>query len=101
MDLIQKLVCDQSIRIGYEEILKHPWFGSLNPSRMKELKAPYIPHIKSELDTSNFDKYEEEEPWFTKGPKALKKEMTFVGYTYKMEDFDDKKPIQKALEELE
>lgn len=47
------------------------------------MKAPYIPTIRSELDTSNFDKYEEEEPWISKGQKISKKEMTFVGYTYK------------------
>lgn len=27
------------------------------------MPALYIPEIKHELDLSNFDKYEEEEPW--------------------------------------
>ena len=47
------------------------------------MKAPYIPTVRSELDTSNFDKYEEEEPWIIKGSQNSKKEMNFVGYTYK------------------
>ena len=57
------------------------------------MKAPYIPTIRSELDTSNFDKYEEEEPWINKNQKTTKKEMTFVGYTYKQDDFEEKRPI--------
>lgn len=65
------------------------------------MKAPNLPTIRSELDTSNFDKYEEEDPWISKSGKQNKKEMTFVGYTYKQDDFEDKHPLKKALEELE
>ncbi|CAD8060354.1 unnamed protein product [Paramecium sonneborni] len=100
-DLISKLVCDASTRLTYDQIIRHPWFGGLSIIKIRDMKAPYIPTIRSELDTSNFDKYDEEEPWINKGQKNLKKEMTFVGYTYKQEDFEDKRPIQKALEELE
>ena len=63
MDLVTKLVCEHEKRIGFEEIIKHPWFGGLNFNKIRDIKAPNIPIIKSELDTSNFDKYEEEEPW--------------------------------------
>ncbi|CAD8058490.1 unnamed protein product [Paramecium sonneborni] len=100
-DLISKLVCDASTRLTYDQIIRHPWFGGLSIIKIRDMKAPYIPTIRSELDTSNFDKYDEEEPWINKGQKSQKKEMTFVGYTYKQEDFEDKRPIQKALEELE
>ncbi|CAD8150334.1 unnamed protein product [Paramecium pentaurelia] len=100
-DLISKLVCDTNNRLKFEQIIRHPWFGGLSILKIREMKAPYIPTIRSELDTSNFDKYEEEEPWIIKGSQNSKKEMNFVGYTYKQEDFEEKRPIQKALEELE
>ncbi|CAD8140690.1 unnamed protein product [Paramecium pentaurelia] len=100
-DLISKLVCDTNNRLKFEQIIRHPWFGGLSILKIREMKAPYIPTVRSELDTSNFDKYEEEEPWIIKGSQNNKKEMNFVGYTYKQEDFEEKRPIQKALEELE
>ncbi|CAD8052505.1 unnamed protein product [Paramecium primaurelia] len=100
-DLISKLVCDANTRLTYDQIIRHPWFGGLSIIKIRDMKAPYIPTIRSELDTSNFDKYEEEEPWINKNQKTTKKEMTFVGYTYKQDDFEEKRPIQKALEELE
>ncbi|CAK56318.1 unnamed protein product (macronuclear) [Paramecium tetraurelia] len=100
-DLISKLVCDTNNRLKFEQIIRHPWFGGLSILKVRDMKAPYIPTVRSELDTSNFDKYEEEEPWIIKGYQNSKKEMTFVGYTYKQEDFEEKRPIQKALEELE
>lgn len=93
MDLIEKLVTDQTRRIGYEDIIRHPWFGALSMNKLREYRAPYVPQIASELDTSNFDKYEEQEPWVQKGGRNSKKEMTFVGYTFKMEDFEEKRPI--------
>ena len=40
-----------------EEIKAHPWFETVNWEAFlrKEVKAPYTPIIKSELDVSNFD----------------------------------------------
>lgn len=82
--------------------MAHPWFREVNLQTIRDIRAPNVPVITSELDTSNFDKYEEDEPWISKGgAKSTKKEMTFIGYTYKMDAFDEKRPLHKALEELE
>ena len=61
-DLISKLLNkDKSQRLGREtgvdEIISHPWFAELNIEKLlaKQIEAPYIPVIKQDDDTSNFD----------------------------------------------
>ncbi|CDW83270.1 protein kinase domain containing protein [Stylonychia lemnae] len=62
-DLINKLLDkDKSKRLGkvngVDDILSHPWFkelGSMEDLLQKKITAPYIPVIKQEDDTSNFD----------------------------------------------
>lgn len=46
-----------SLARGEKDILSHRWFGDLSTTRMREraIKAPWIPAIKSQFDTSNFD----------------------------------------------
>lgn len=42
---------------GADEIKTHPWFAQVdwNAYLRKEIKAPFIPIIKSDMDVSNFD----------------------------------------------
>ena len=51
------------------------------------MKPPYIPEVKSDIDTSNFDTFEDkppealapaDQPW-----KVKQTDPTFVGYTFK------------------
>lgn len=47
-------------RIGYKsasEIKNHPWFEKVNWNALlaKSIKAPFVPILTSEVDTSNFD----------------------------------------------
>eukprot|EP01016_Furgasonia_blochmanni_P023787 TRINITY_DN2562_c0_g1_i2.p1 TRINITY_DN2562_c0_g1~~TRINITY_DN2562_c0_g1_i2.p1 ORF type:complete len:438 (-),score=141.84 TRINITY_DN2562_c0_g1_i2:293-1522(-) len=51
-------------------IKEHPWFAGVNWQALlnKEIKAPFIPVVKSELDVSNFD------PEFTETPLDSYKE---------------------------
>lgn len=42
---------------GVAEIQKHKWFRSVNWIDLKKMKPPFIPDIKSEIDTKYFDKY--------------------------------------------
>ena len=49
---------------GVEEIKVHPFFAGVDWKRIRDKKAPNIPELKSDIDTSNFDKFEEEEPWY-------------------------------------
>ncbi|KAL3626437.1 hypothetical protein CASFOL_029986 [Castilleja foliolosa] len=92
-DLICKLLCNVEKRLGTrgaDEIKAHPWFKGLNWDKLYQMKAAFIPEVNDELDTQNFEKFEESDsqnPSTTKsGPwrKMLSsKDVNFMGYTYK------------------
>ncbi|KAG8641779.1 hypothetical protein MANES_12G033900v8 [Manihot esculenta] len=92
-DLISKLLCNVSERLGTKgaaEIKAHPFFNGIEWDKLYLMEAAFIPEVKDELDTQNFEKFEESEnqtqattksgPW----RKMLSsKDLNFVGYTYK------------------
>ncbi|XP_015085999.1 serine/threonine-protein kinase tricorner-like isoform X2 [Solanum pennellii] len=92
-DLIGKLLCHVTQRLGSngaDEIKVHPWFRRIDWDRIYHIDAAFIPEVTDELDTQNFEKFEESEtrsqsasrsgPW----RKMLSsKDINFVGYTYK------------------
>lgn len=52
-----------SLSGGTGEIKLHPWFKSIdwNELKRKRVKAPWVPPIRDNLDTSNFDEYPEDD----------------------------------------
>ncbi|KAK3153920.1 hypothetical protein QOZ80_2BG0183280 [Eleusine coracana subsp. coracana] len=92
-DLISKLLCNVDQRLGTkgaEEIKEHSWFNGVEWDKLYEIEAAYLPQVTDELDTQNFEKFEESSdsvqcsaktgPW----RKMLSsKDFNFVGYTYK------------------
>lgn len=92
-DLISKLLCNVEQRLGTRgahEIKAHPWFKGIQWDRLYQIEAAFKPEVKDELDTQNFEKFEESAtPMQTSsksGPwrKMLSsKDVNFVGYTYK------------------
>jgi len=66
-DLIRRLLTADrtkrygSLKNGVADIKTHEWFRSLDWDALyqKKLKAPFIPRVKSDSDTSNFDEYPE------------------------------------------
>ncbi|XP_047327816.1 serine/threonine-protein kinase 38-like [Impatiens glandulifera] len=92
-DLIAKLLCSVHNRLGSKgayEIKAHPWFSSIDWDKIYHMDAAFIPEVNDELDTQNFEKFEEIDnkshtpskggPW----RKMLSsKDVNFVGYTYK------------------
>lgn len=40
----------------------HPWFNGVEWDKLYEMEAAFIPEVKDELDTQNFEKFEEV-PW--------------------------------------
>ncbi|GAB2294410.1 hypothetical protein Dimus_028618 [Dionaea muscipula] len=92
-DLICKLLCNVDQRLGtknVDEIKDHPWFKGIEWDKLYQMDAAFIPAVNDELDTQNFEEYEESEtqeqtssksgPWRKMLPS---KDMNFVGYTYK------------------
>ena len=67
-ELVQKLLTTNpsqrlgSLKRGHRDVSGHAFFKPTDWAVLmrKELKAPYIPKIKSPTDTSNFDNYEDE-----------------------------------------
>ncbi|CAD8058979.1 unnamed protein product [Paramecium primaurelia] len=109
-DLITKLMTDVNDRLGdANKIKKHPFFNGIDFNNIRNQKPPYIPD-KKKL-TSNFDKFEEKEPWKhvihnreesdqDKNGTNLNKKY-FQGYTYKRNCDMEMSPVKRALEELE
>lgn len=105
---MRRLITDANERLGINgvaEIKAHPFFAGVDWRKIREKKAPYIPELKSDIDTTNFDKYEEEEPWIPedkpKNGKKSRKEVQFIGYTFKRDLENERTSVASALEELE
>ncbi|XP_050218226.1 uncharacterized protein LOC126668994 isoform X2 [Mercurialis annua] len=92
-DLISKLLCNVDQRLGTKgayEIKSHPWFKGIEWDKLYQIKAAFIPEVNDELDTQNFEKFEEADSQMQTSAKAgpwrkmlSSKDINFVGYTYK------------------
>lgn len=74
-DIISRLLCDVEHRLGTRgvaEIKNHPWFKGLPWERLYEMEAAFKPEVKDELDTQNFEKFEE-----VNSPSYLEHSFTF------------------------
>lgn len=87
-DLIQRLLCDADDRLGtrgVQEVKEHPFFTGIDWENLSTTTPPYIPRVDHELDTQNFERFEEDQA--LKGPREHKKygpqDPEFIGYTYK------------------
>lgn len=110
IDIIKRLVTDANERLGVngvEEIKAHPFFAGIDWKTIRDKPAVYIPQIKSEIDVSNFDQYEQEESWLWEqnqnqaqpAKKNRVQDTNFIGYTFKRED--QRVAMQNAFENLE
>ncbi|GLI69965.1 hypothetical protein VaNZ11_014711 [Volvox africanus] len=96
-DLICRLMCDVDDRIGtrggVEEIKSHPFFSGIDWANLHTKPAPYVPRVEHELDTQNFEHFDEDRSGNQgaaavngagRGNKWLAKaDPNFIGYTYK------------------
>ncbi|EFJ43530.1 serine/threonine protein kinase 19 [Volvox carteri f. nagariensis] len=96
-DLICRLMCDVDDRIGtrggVEEIKSHPFFYGIDWANLYMKPAPYVPRVDHELDTQNFEHFDEDKSGSQggtagggsgRGKKWLAKaDPNFIGYTYK------------------
>ena len=65
-DFLRKIITDPKKRLGLngvEEIKNHPFFRGVDWQNIRKTRAPMIPKLDSDIDTRNFDKFEEEEGW--------------------------------------
>ena len=89
-DLIRKLINNSNERLGKHgagEIKAHPFFKDLNWETIRETTAPFIPDLKSDVDTKYFEVFSAKEPFYPPKPKNKKrKDIEYIGYTYKEEN---------------
>eukprot|EP00456_Euglypha_rotunda_P043141 TRINITY_DN3372_c0_g1_i6.p1 TRINITY_DN3372_c0_g1~~TRINITY_DN3372_c0_g1_i6.p1 ORF type:complete len:462 (+),score=72.71 TRINITY_DN3372_c0_g1_i6:165-1388(+) len=60
-DLINKLVCDASTRISFEELKQHKFFEGLDWDNLSKAKPPLIPEVTGPTDTQHFDDFPDDE----------------------------------------
>jgi len=69
---------------GESDIQHHPWFGDIHffSLSQKRIEAPWIPPVENDLDSSNFDKFDESEIYDYTEDKALseKENMLFEDF---------------------
>ncbi|XP_052093573.1 LOW QUALITY PROTEIN: citron Rho-interacting kinase-like [Mytilus californianus] len=87
VDLMKKLLTEKSDRFGYRSVLLHDFFKGLNWERLREDTPPFVPHLSSLDDTSNFDEFErvKYQPAFDEYNETRDfsgKDLPFVGFTY-------------------
>jgi len=111
-DLLTKLIADADFRLGkngVDEIKAHPFFRSVDWNNIRKTKAPYIPKLKSDIDTSNFEKFEEQSNWHDDYLKEFrkyegrqrKKDFFWIGYTFKKpQNYENSKQIQEIFDKL-
>jgi hypothetical protein len=96
-------------RNGAEEIKSHPFFDGLDWSSIRKQIPPYVPNVSSEVSAENFDKFDEEEPFFVgadgknkgKGVGGRRIDMNFIGYTYKADVENEKSMLVNVLKDLD
>ncbi|KAJ3694107.1 hypothetical protein LUZ60_009587 [Juncus effusus] len=106
-DLICRLLCDVDHRLGCggaDQIKAHAWFRGVEWDKLYEMDAAFKPEVNGELDTQNFQRFEEVDPPTPvrtgSGPSRKnllnQKDLSFVGYTYK--NFDAVKGLKQEMQ---
>ncbi len=85
---MNKMISDPNKRLGKngsEEIKSHPFFKDVDWDNIRNtMKPPFIPEIENDYDTKYFETFEEEEPFYPpKKPIKRRKDMEWLGFTYK------------------
>ena len=96
IDLMQHLICYETERYGFEQIIAHPFFKGYNFENPFNNTPPQVPSLSSPIDTSHFDEFEPL-PSETCGniPQSDLQDFAFLGFTYK------RRPENKILSSLE
>ncbi|XP_072313433.1 rho-associated protein kinase 2-like isoform X2 [Eucyclogobius newberryi] len=92
--LICAFLTDREVRLGQsgvDEVKKHPFFKNEQWTfdNIRETVAPVVPELHSDIDTSNFDDFEDErrDVETFPPPKAFTgNQLPFVGFTFFKED---------------
>jgi len=82
-DLLKKLLCSRSHRIGFQGISKHEFFKDVVWEALQDQKPPFVPNLKSDTDTQYFDEFEQSlAPPEKFKPKNITDKGYFMNFTY-------------------
>lgn len=112
VDLIRKLISDPAERLGrngVEEIQNHAFFRGIDWNRIRSTQAPWIPEVRpiqvsSATDHRHFDKFEDSDPFYppaSRPQRRSRKDVNFVGYSYKRQDENQRSTLVAALQNLD
>lgn len=89
--------------------MNHEFFKTVDWNNLRKKPAPFRPQLKSsqrldqQIDCSRFDKFDEQEPFYPpvedKRSRKNRKDINFVGYTYKKDVEEQKQKLVDALKE--
>jgi len=82
-DLINLMICDAPKRITWERLKAHPFFRSVDWDNLRGHEAKIKPKVSSDIDTQNFDKFEENHAEGDEDPNKGGSAVHFDGYTFK------------------
>jgi len=81
-DLIKRLICGRKDRLSFDEIKEHAFFKNVNWDSLRDDKAAIVPRVTSDIDTQNFDKFEDL-PVSEEHELSADASQSFIGYTFK------------------
>ncbi|XP_030631130.1 citron Rho-interacting kinase [Chanos chanos] len=58
VDLVQSLLCGAKERLDFEGLRSHPFFASVDWTGLRQALPPFVPALRAEDDTSNFEEPE-------------------------------------------
>ncbi|KAJ8313775.1 hypothetical protein KUTeg_008336 [Tegillarca granosa] len=102
VDLIRKLLTDKDNRLTYKGIVNHRFFSTINFKSIREETPPFVPHLNSLDDTSNFEEFEKVryQPVFDNKQSSKDfsgKDLPFVGFTFVRKEGSENSPKKDKL----
>ncbi|WWC90369.1 uncharacterized protein L201_005302 [Kwoniella dendrophila CBS 6074] len=86
-DLIRRMLCEADKRMTVEQMKQHPFFYGVDWTTIRDIDAPFVPHLRSITDTSYFPTDElDQVPEVPSGADTgsdAKKDLAFLGYTFR------------------
>jgi len=104
IDLIHNLVCSNRRRYDFDQIKKHSFFKDLTWDNLMSVKPPFVPKMKSDVDSANFEEVEATEQVIDKEDISFSKPTDknhFWGYTFKRPINLQSPEIENMLSQME
>ncbi|KAF9534302.1 kinase-like protein [Crepidotus variabilis] len=84
-DMIRRLITSADKRLTVEQLKNHYFFYGVDWETIRQIDAPFVPHLRSVTDTSYFptDEIDQAADSGPADPNAAGKDLAFLGYTFK------------------